>query len=69
MATSKTKTVFVAKEPYWSGASGEDVFIRMGDRLSADHPSVRANPEMFDEVEVMGAPVEQATRAPGEQRA
>ncbi len=67
-APSKTRSVFVARVPFHSGALGNPVFIREGTRMKANDPIVKANPELFEEVETPGSDVEQATAAPGEQR-
>ena len=53
------------------GPKGRETFTPGSEVYDEDHPAVRANPAIFEEVTVLGVPtgrVEQATAAPAEKR-
>lgn len=55
----------------WVDLDGVSTLLAVDEIYADDHPFVRARPELFTDVKVIGAErssVEQATAAPGEQR-
>lgn len=61
------------KSSVWVDVAGATTLLNAADIYADDHPLVRARPELFEDVMIIGArvddaPVEQATAAPGERR-
>lgn len=69
--SGNTEYVFVKESGWLTHADGR-VHVRKGEAWTADDPLVKAHRDAFDpdppRVRSTEAPVERATRAPGEQR-
>ena len=63
----------MAKTSFIAGVGGQELDIRAGDLLEADHPVVLAHPDLFDAPKLRfpvarREKVEEATAAPGTRR-
>jgi hypothetical protein len=70
MAAKKNDVLLVARQTTTVDAGGETYPLLAGvTRLRSSHPVAKARPNLFEPVDPQPPDVEQATVAPGEQRA